>query len=75
MTKLLFVVHDDVADAVPACKDAGGGGKGMGLLFSGVLVCSKNRAARCCFEHFQEEWADQHQAESKAAANGYSSSE
>lgn len=26
MTKLLFVVHDDVADAVPACKDAGGGG-------------------------------------------------
>lgn len=55
MTKLLFVVHDDVADAVPACKDAGGGGKGMGLLFSGVLVCSKNRAARCCFEHFPEE--------------------
>lgn len=75
MTKLLFVVHDDVADAVPACKDAGGGGKGMGLLFSGVLVCSKNRAARCCFEHFPEEWADRHQAESKAAANGYSSSE
>lgn len=33
MTKLLFVVHDDVADAVPACKDAGRGGKRHGVTF------------------------------------------
>lgn len=32
MTKLLFVVHDDVADAVPACKDAGGGRHGVTFL-------------------------------------------
>lgn len=38
MTKLLFVVHDDVADAVPACKDAGGGGKAWGY-FSQVCWC------------------------------------
>lgn len=53
ITKVLVVVHDDGADAVPACKDAGEK-KAWGD-FSQVCWSWTCKAAKICIEHFQEE--------------------